>query len=108
MKTLQQTLTEEFGRNIIRRTELPDYLSLGLSRQLRPYQVECFRYLLTYLDNTFEGKARRPHLLFHMATATSCSLSTAPTLWKRRATTSSTKPRPNTCSLRGLPWKAVR
>ncbi|MBQ7691661.1 MAG: DEAD/DEAH box helicase family protein [Muribaculaceae bacterium] len=74
MKTLQQTLTEEFGRNIIRRTELPDYLSLGLSRQLRPYQVECFRYLLTYLDNTFEGKARRPHLLFHMATGSGKTL----------------------------------
>lgn len=72
MAKLQETLEQEFGRKTIARTPLPEYFETGLnpSKHLRPYQEECMRYFLTYMnpENDFEGKAALPHLLFHMAT----------------------------------------
>ena len=72
MARLQETIEKEFGRKTIAQTPLPEYFATGMnpSRQLRPYQEECMKYFLTYMnpENDFEGKALRPHLLFHMAT----------------------------------------
>ena len=72
MARLQETLKEEFGKRYISNVQLPDYFetSINPSKHLRPYQIECFQYFITYMnpDNTFEGKPTRPHLLFHMAT----------------------------------------
>lgn len=72
MARLQETLKEEFGKRYITNVQLPDYFetSINHSKHLRPYQIECFQYFITYMnpDNTFEGKPTRPHLLFHMAT----------------------------------------
>lgn len=78
MANLQEKLESEFGRRYISRLELPEYFetSLSPSRKLRPYQEECFRYFLTYmkLENEFDGKQARPHLLFHMATGSGKTL----------------------------------
>lgn len=78
MANLQENLESEFGRRYITRLELPDYFetSLSPSRKLRPYQEECFRYFLTYMDpeNDVDGKQARPHLLFHMATGSGKTL----------------------------------
>ena len=78
MANLQKKLESEFGRRYITRLELPDYFDTSLSplRKLRPYQEECFRYFLTYMnpENDFEGKQVRPHLLFHMATGSGKTL----------------------------------
>lgn len=78
MANLQEKLESEFGRRYITRLELPDYFetSLSHSRKLRPYQEECFRYFLTYMnpENDFDGKQERPHLLFHMATGSGKTL----------------------------------
>lgn len=78
MANLQEKLESEFGRRYISRLELPDYYdtSLSPSRKLRPYQEECFRYFLTYInpENEFDGKQARPHLLFHMATGSGKTL----------------------------------
>lgn len=72
MARLQETIEKEFGRKTIAQTPLPEYFATGMnpSRQLRPYQEECMKYFLTYMnpENDFEGKPLRPHLLFHMAT----------------------------------------
>ncbi len=72
MAKLQETLEKEFGRKTIAQTPLPEYFETGLNpaKRLRPYQEECMKYFLTYMDpeNDFEGKPLRPHLLFHMAT----------------------------------------
>lgn len=72
MAKLQQIIEQEFGRQTIARTQLPDYFETGITptKHLRPYQEDCMRYFLTYMDpeNIFEGKPFRPHLLFHMAT----------------------------------------
>ena len=72
MAKLQETLEQEFGRKTIARTPLPEYFETGLnpSKRLRPYQQECMKYFLTYMnpENDFEGKMARPNLLFHMAT----------------------------------------
>ena len=78
MANLQEKLESEFGRRYISRIELPDYFDTSLSptRKLRPYQEECFRYFLTYMDpeNDFEDKQIHPHLLFHMATGSGKTL----------------------------------
>ena len=78
MANLQEKLESEFGRRYISRLELPEYFetSLSPSRKLRPYQEECFRYFLTYMnpENEFDGKQSRPHLLFHMATGSGKTL----------------------------------
>ena len=78
MANLQEKLKEEFGKRTISSLPLPDYFetSLSPSRKLRPYQEECFRYFLTYMNpaNDFDGKQSRPHLLFHMATGSGKTL----------------------------------
>ena len=58
----------------IQRIPLPDYFETGLSRKLRPYQVDCFRNFLMYMGNDFDGKQARPHLLFQMATGSGKTL----------------------------------
>ena len=72
MSKLQETLEQEFGRRNISNTKIPEYLETGLNpiKRLRPYQEECMRYFLTYMnpENDFDGKSDSPHLLFHMAT----------------------------------------
>lgn len=78
MANLQEKLEIEFGRRYISSIKFPDYFETGLSqsRPLRPYQEECFRYFLCYMDpgNDFDGKQTRPHLLFHMATGSGKTL----------------------------------
>lgn len=72
MAKLQDTLDKMFGQLNIAQTQLPEYFETGLnpSKRLRPYQEECMKYFLTYMnpDKNFYGKQRSPHLLFHMAT----------------------------------------
>lgn len=76
MNNLQQILTDEFGRRTIEATPLPAYFATSLSpnKELRPYQKECFRYFLTYMQESFVGKPAQPHLLFHMATGSGKTL----------------------------------
>lgn len=73
MAKLQDTLDKMFGQLNIAQTQLPEYFETGLnpSKRLRPYQEECMKYFLTYMnpDKNFCGKQRSPHLLFHMATS---------------------------------------
>ena len=75
-KNLQDLLKEEFGKRTIENVELPSYFeqSLNPALKLRPYQEECFKYFLTWWNNSFNGKARQPELLFHMATGSGKTL----------------------------------
>ena len=73
-KKLQEKLIEEFGKRYLDRVELPQYLYTSLSRKLRPYQDECFRYFTTFISESYDGKPRQPHLLFHMATGSGKTL----------------------------------
>lgn len=75
-KNLQDLLKEEFGKRTIENTELPKYYnqSLNPAMKLRPYQEDCFKYFITYWENVFAGKERRPQLLFHMATGSGKTL----------------------------------
>ena len=72
-KKLQERLIEEFGKRYLDRVELPQYFSTSLSRVLRPYQEECFRYFTTYMSE-YDQRPLRPHLLFHMATGSGKTL----------------------------------
>lgn len=76
MAQLQQTLRECIGKNNILRRAIPDYITQGLSplKPLRPYQEECFRYLMAYSEEDFDDKPQLPHLLFHMATGSGKTL----------------------------------
>lgn len=78
---LQQLLKEELGKKFIERKELPDYLETSLSptRRMRPYQEECLRYFLSYMED-YDDRLQRPHLLFHMATGSGKTLIMAATM----------------------------
>lgn len=78
---LQQKLNEELGTRNIKKKELPDYIlnSLSPQRKLRPYQEECLRYFLSYMEDS-EDRPKRPHLLFHMATGSGKTLIMAATM----------------------------
>ncbi len=75
-KNLQDLLREEFGKRYLEGVQLPEYFgtSLNPALKLRPYQEECFRYFLTYFENSFDGKTFPPELLFHMATGSGKTL----------------------------------
>lgn len=77
IKTLHQTLIEEFGKRTIERTELPATITSNLNPAftIRPYQLRAFQFYLNYWHEVFEGKPRQNHqLLFHMATGSGKTL----------------------------------
>ena len=78
---LQQMLREDLSKWAIINKELPDYLenSLSASRKMRPYQEECLKYFLSYMDD-YRDRHKRPHLLFHMATGSGKTLIMAATM----------------------------
>lgn len=78
---LQQLLKEELGKKFIEKKELPDYLETSLSpaRKMRPYQEECLRYFLSYMED-YDDRLQLPHLLFHMATGSGKTLVMAATM----------------------------
>lgn len=82
MAQLQDILERELGRKTILRRELPEYFETSLSqtRKMRPYQEECMKYFLSYMEEDFDGKLQRPHLLFHMATGSGKTLIMAATM----------------------------
>ncbi|CAG8818522.1 11189_t:CDS:1, partial [Racocetra persica] len=47
-KSLQQQLIEYFGTQRIGSTPLPPIIIKNLSRDLRPYQKDAFRYFINY------------------------------------------------------------
>ena len=78
---LQQLLKEELGKKFIEKKELPDYFETSLSptRKMRPYQEECLRYFLSYMED-YDDRLQCPHLLFHMATGSGKTLIMAATM----------------------------
>ena len=76
MKYLQDTLNEEFGKQTIRNVAIPEYIRQNLNRKLRPYQEDCLRYFLMYMDpgTSFDAKVAPYELLFHMATGSGKTL----------------------------------
>jgi type III restriction enzyme len=71
IKTLHQTLIEEFGKKTIEKTDIPAAITDNLNPAftIRPYQTRAFQFFLNYWQEPFEGKPRQNHqLLFHMAT----------------------------------------
>lgn len=76
-KNLQEKMKLELGRRCIEQTPLPDYLYTSLGRKLRPYQEECMKFFLAYMnpDNGFYYNDRQTsHLLFEMATGSGKTL----------------------------------
>ena len=69
--SLQQFLTEQFGKLTIDAIDIPRHISSNLNPNfpMRPYQEKTFKYYLQYFDAEFENKPKINHqLLFHMAT----------------------------------------
>ena len=76
MATLQKIIIEQFGKQHIRQTEIPNFITsnLALSKPLRPYQIEALQFAITYFNNDFDGKEAQPDLLFQMATGSGKTL----------------------------------
>ncbi len=75
--SLQQIITEEFGKKTLENIPLPQIVSANLNPlfPIRPYQTKAFQYYLQYMDEPFEGKTKMNHqLLFHMATGSGKTL----------------------------------
>jgi len=72
--TIQEMFYKGFMNGTVQRVAIPDYFQTSLSRPLRPYQQEAFQNLLMYMENEFDGRQQRPHLLFHMATGSGKTL----------------------------------
>jgi len=69
--SLQQFLTEQFGKLTIDAIDIPTHISSNLNPNfpIRPYQEKAFKYYLQYFGADFENKPKLNHqLLFHMAT----------------------------------------
>lgn len=77
IKTLNQTLIEEFGKTTVYKTEVPTHIlgNLNPSFAARHYQQKAFQLFLNYWGKAFDGKPRQNHqLLFHMATGSGKTL----------------------------------
>lgn len=77
MESLQSNILLNIGKVPFSKMVLPDFLVSGLNpnKHLRPYQENCFKYFISYMDpeNGFVGSSR-PHLLFQMATGSGKTL----------------------------------
>jgi len=75
MAFLYDILVQEFGKRVLARTEVPNYIVDNLKYGIRPYQKESFqRYILCHNED-FEGKPNKPfHLLYNMATGSGKTL----------------------------------
>lgn len=74
---LHQRIKEELGNKGIAQIELPEYLYTSLNRKLRPYQEECMRYFIAYMNpenGFYDGSRKTSHLLFEMATGSGKTL----------------------------------
>jgi type III restriction enzyme len=77
MQFLYDKILQEFGRQTLKNTEVPDFLSGNLNQnfEIREYQKEAFTRFFHYFKNDFEGKQTPPfHLLFNMATGSGKTL----------------------------------
>ena len=77
IKSLQQVLIEELGKQPIERTPVPTAIVNNLNPQfaIRRYQEQAFKLFTNYWENAFECKPRANHqLLFHMATGSGKTL----------------------------------
>jgi type III restriction enzyme len=77
MQFLYDKILQEFGRQTLKNTEVPSFLTGNLNPnfQIREYQKEAFARFFHYFKNDFEGKQKAPfHLLFNMATGSGKTL----------------------------------
>jgi type III restriction enzyme len=77
IKTLHQTLIEEFGKRNIENTDIPISITENLNQffPIRLYQKRAFQFFCNYWEESFNGKPRQNHqLFFHMATGSGKTL----------------------------------
>ena len=75
-KSLQQNLLEEFGKQGINTTPIPQIIEKNLNPKfkLRPYQEAAFKHFIKYWENKFAGKPSKHQILFLMATGSGKTL----------------------------------
>lgn len=77
MSFLYDTLVQEFGKRVITRVPVPNYITDNLKPGFgqRSYQIEAFqRYILCHTED-FTGRPKKPfHLLYNMATGSGKTL----------------------------------
>lgn len=69
MANLQEKIKSYVGGMNWDKIEVPDYItsSLDPNKVLRPYQIECFKYFISYFEH-YDERVFNPNLLFYMAT----------------------------------------
>lgn len=75
MSNLQNDIQSFIGRGSWSKIEIPSFIisSLNPDKELRPYQIDCFKYLISYFEE-YDNKSYSPNLLFHMATGSGKTL----------------------------------
>lgn len=72
---LYQKLTNELGKRSIFSTEIPFSVAENLKMPIRPYQKVAFQYFISFYNEMFDEKPKKPyHLLFNMATGSGKTL----------------------------------
>lgn len=77
MSFLYDILSVEFGKRVISRVEIPNYVSDNLKPGFgkRPYQIESFQRFILCYNEEFIGKPKSPfHLMYNMATGSGKTL----------------------------------
>lgn len=69
MANLQEEIKSYIGGMNWDKIEIPNYItsSLDPNKVLRPYQIECFKYFISYFEH-YNMRVFNPNLLFYMAT----------------------------------------
>ena len=69
MEFLYNLFDNPFVKELLAKTEIPNYVVENLKNTLRPYQMEAMRRFIFFNAQPFEGKQKLPyHLLLNMAT----------------------------------------
>lgn len=72
---LYQKLTNELGKRSIFSTEIPFSVAENLKMSIHPYQKVAFQYFISFYNEMFDEKPKKPyHLLFNMATGSGKTL----------------------------------
>lgn len=77
MQFLYDKILQEFGRQTLKNTKVPDFVVSNLNKdfEIREYQQEAFARFFKFYHESFDGKQQPPfHLLFNMATGSGKTL----------------------------------
>lgn len=73
IKTLNEKIIQELGKQNINKISIPDYINDNLSKNLREYQIKALQMYIGNNDKDF-SEFKQNHLMFNMATGSGKTL----------------------------------